>query len=144
MKNGNSQIISNAESLLKLGVEHIQFANFVTSIGMAAFAPFLYELVCIRREKLMCIAGFALMYVFSYVCAKTDSIFLLALCSLLTGLQAEAAYSQLPSVILTYSILLVFSVFAPYYNPFSSIMQENVTHRVPAARFRVSNFSIFS
>ena len=33
----------------------------------------------------MCIAGFALMYVFSYVCAKTDSIFLLALCSLLTG-----------------------------------------------------------
>jgi len=43
---------------------------------------------------------------------------------LLTGLQAEAAYSQLPSVILTYSILLVFSVFAPYYNPFSSIMQE--------------------
>ncbi len=49
--------------------------QFVTSIGMAAFAPFLYELVCIRREKLMCIAGFALMYVFSYVCAKTDSIF---------------------------------------------------------------------
>ena len=35
----------------------------------------------------MCIGGFALMYVFSYVCAKTDSIFLLALCSLLTGFQ---------------------------------------------------------
>ena len=34
---------------------------------------------------MMCIAGFSLMYIFSYICAKTDSIFLLALCSLLTG-----------------------------------------------------------
>lgn len=31
--------------------EHIQFATFATSIGMAAFAPFFYRLVCIRREK---------------------------------------------------------------------------------------------
>lgn len=59
-----------------------QFCDFHRYGGIC---PFLYELVCIRREKLMCIAGFALMYVFSYVCAKTDSIFLLALCSLLTG-----------------------------------------------------------
>ena len=34
---------------------------------------------------MMCIVGFALMYIFSYICAKTDSVFLLALCSLLTG-----------------------------------------------------------
>ena len=33
----------------------------------------------------MCIAGFSLMYIFSYICAKTDSIFLLALCSLFMG-----------------------------------------------------------
>ena len=65
--------------------EHIQFANFATSIGMAAFCPFLYRLVCIRREKMMCIVGFSLMYIFSYICAKTDSIFLLALCSLFMG-----------------------------------------------------------
>ena len=84
---GGVYSVNSTEMMSGLGIisEHIQFANFVTSIGMAAFAPFLYELVCIRREKLMCIAGFALMYVFSYVSAKTDSIFLLALCSLLTG-----------------------------------------------------------
>ena len=33
--------------------EHIQFATFATSIGMAAFAPFFYRLVCIRREKMI-------------------------------------------------------------------------------------------
>ncbi|MDH6357361.1 hypothetical protein M2135_001231 [Parabacteroides sp. PF5-9] len=65
--------------------EHIQFANFVTAIGMASFAPFFYQLVRIRRQKMMCIFGFSLMYIFSYICAKTDSIFLLALCSLLMG-----------------------------------------------------------
>lgn len=84
---GGVYSVNSTEMMSGLGIisEHIQFANFVTSIGMAAFAPFLYELVCIRREKMMCLAGFALMYIFSYVCAKTDSIFLLALCSLLTG-----------------------------------------------------------
>lgn len=65
--------------------EHIQFATFATSIGMAAFAPFFYRLVCIRREKMMCLAGFVILYLLSYVCAKTDSIFLLALSSLVMG-----------------------------------------------------------
>ena len=66
---GGVYSVNSTEMMSGLGIisEHIQFANFVTSIGMAAFAPFLYELVCIRREKLMCIAGFALMYVFSYM-----------------------------------------------------------------------------
>ena len=65
--------------------EHLQFTNFATSIGMAAFCPFLYQLVVIRKEKMMCIAGFSMMYILSYICAKTDSIFLLALCSVLMG-----------------------------------------------------------
>ena len=65
--------------------EHIQFVGFVTSIGMAAFAPFFYDLVRIRREKLMCLVGFSIMYLLSYVCAVTESIFLLALCSLIMG-----------------------------------------------------------
>lgn len=65
--------------------EHIQFAGFVTSIGMAAFAPFFYQLVSIRREKMMCVVGFSLLYLLSHVCAVTDSIFLLALCSLVMG-----------------------------------------------------------
>lgn len=65
--------------------EHIQFVGFVTSVGMAAFSPFFYQLVCIRREKLMCITGFSMLYLLSYVCAVTDNIFLLALCSLIMG-----------------------------------------------------------
>ena len=32
---------------------------------------------------MMCLAGFSMMYVLSYICAETDSIFLLALCSVL-------------------------------------------------------------
>lgn len=84
---GGTYTVNSTEMMSGLGIisEHIQFANFATSIGMAAFCPFLYRLVVIRREKMMCIAGFSLMYIFSYICAKTDSIFLLALCSLLMG-----------------------------------------------------------
>ena len=65
--------------------EHIQFVGFLTSVGMAAFSPFFYELVCIRREKMMCIVGFSLLYILSYVCAKTDSIYLLAVCRVVMG-----------------------------------------------------------
>lgn len=45
---GGVYSVNSTEMMSGLGIisEHIQFANFVTSIGMAAFAPFLYELVC--------------------------------------------------------------------------------------------------
>lgn len=43
------------------------------------------KLVCICREKMMCIVGFSLLYILSYVCAKTDSIYLLAVCSVVMG-----------------------------------------------------------
>ncbi len=78
---------NSGEMTSGLGIqsEHIQFVGFVTSIGMAAFSPFFYQLVCIRREKIMCIVGFSIMYLLSYVCAVTDSIFVLALCSLVMG-----------------------------------------------------------
>lgn len=78
---------NSGEMMSGLGIlsEHIQFVGFVTSIGMAAFAPFFYDLVRIRREKLMCLVGFSIMYLLSYVCAMTESIFLLALCSLIMG-----------------------------------------------------------
>lgn len=78
---------NSGEMMSGLGIisEHIQFVAFVTSVGMAAFAPFFYQLVCIRREKMMCIVGFSMMYVLSFICAETDSIFLLALCSLIMG-----------------------------------------------------------
>lgn len=84
---GGVYSVNSSEMMGGLGIqsEHIQFVSFVTYIGMAAFAPFFYQLVCIRREKMMCIAGFSIMYGLSYVCAETDSIFLLALCSLIMG-----------------------------------------------------------
>ena len=84
---GGVYSVNSGEMTSGLGIqaEHIQFVNFVTSIGMAAFAPFFYRLVCIRREKLMCMVGFSIMFILSYVCAETDSIFLLALCSLIMG-----------------------------------------------------------
>ena len=51
---------NSGEMTSGLGIlsEHIQFAGFVTSIGMAAFSPFFYELLCIRRDKMMCLSGF--------------------------------------------------------------------------------------
>lgn len=84
---GGVYSVNSTEMMGGLGVisEHITFTNFATSIGMAAFCPFLYRLVVIRREKMMCLAGFSMMYVLSYICAETDSIFLLALCSVLMG-----------------------------------------------------------
>ena len=84
---GGVYTANSGEMTSGLGIqsEHIQFVGFVTSIGMAAFSPFFYRLVCIRREKIMCVVGFSLMYLLSYVCAVTDSIFLLALCSLVMG-----------------------------------------------------------
>lgn len=84
---GGTYSVNSGEMMSGLGIlsEHIQFASFATSVGMAAFAPFFYQLVCIRREKMMCLFGFSLMYVLSLVCARTDSIFLLALCSVIMG-----------------------------------------------------------
>ena len=84
---GGVYSVNSTEMMGGLGIisEHITFTNFATSIGMAAFCPFLYRLVVIRREKMMCLAGFSMMYGLSYICAETDSIFLLALCSVLMG-----------------------------------------------------------
>ena len=78
---------NSSEMVGGLGIqsEHISFVGFVTSVGMAAFSPFFCSLVCIRREKLMCLAGFSILTVLSFVCANTSSLFLLALCSLVMG-----------------------------------------------------------
>ena len=45
---GGTYSASGTEMMSGLDIisEHIQFANFATSIGMAAFCPFLYRLVC--------------------------------------------------------------------------------------------------
>ena len=78
---------NSSEMVGGLGImsEHISFVGFVTSVGMAAFSPFFYTLVCIRRQKMMCIVGFSILAVLSFICARTESIFVLALCSLIMG-----------------------------------------------------------
>ena len=78
---------NSSEMVGGLGIlsEHISFIGFCTSIGMAAFSPFFYDLVCIRREKFMCLVGFIILSRLSFVCANTDSIFLIATCSLVMG-----------------------------------------------------------
>ena len=42
---------NSSEMIGGLGIqtEHISFVGFVTSVGMAAFSPFFYELVRLRR-----------------------------------------------------------------------------------------------
>ena len=79
--------VNSSEMIGGLGIqsEHISFVGFVTSVGMAAFSPFFYDLVCLRRQKMMSVVGFSILFALSYVCAKTDSIFLLAVCSLIMG-----------------------------------------------------------
>ena len=78
---------NSSEMVGGLGIlsEHISFIGFCTSIGMAAFSPFFYDLVCIRREKFMCLVGFIILSLLSFVCANTDNIFLIATCSLVMG-----------------------------------------------------------
>ena len=79
--------VNSSEMVGGLGIqsEHIAFISFVTSIGMAAFSPFFYALVSVRRQKLMSLVGFSLLAVQSYICANTDSLFILALNSLIMG-----------------------------------------------------------
>ncbi len=78
---------NSGEMISGLGIqsEYIAFAGFCTSVGMAAFSPFFYDLVCLRREKMMCVMGFSILFILSYICAQTDSLFILGLCSLLMG-----------------------------------------------------------
>ena len=71
---GGVYAANSGEMMSGLGIqsEYIVFANFCTSLGMAAFSPFFYDLVCIRREKMMCIVGFSILFLLSYVCAMTE------------------------------------------------------------------------
>lgn len=84
---GGVYTANSGEMTSGLGIlsEHITFANYCTSIGMAAFAPLFYRLMLIRRQKMMCLGGFIIMYLLSYVCAKTDSMLVLGLCSIVMG-----------------------------------------------------------
>ena len=61
--------VNSSEMVGGLGIqsEHIAFISFVTSIGMAAFSPFFYSLVSVRRQKMMSLVGFSILAVQSYI-----------------------------------------------------------------------------
>lgn len=65
--------------------EHIQYANFTTFIGMVLFTPFAVKLLTAHRPKLIYLGGFILLFLLSYVCARTESMPLLMICSLVMG-----------------------------------------------------------
>lgn len=71
----------------ELGIisEHIQYANFATSVGMAVITPFFLRYMLMRRPKMMFIFGFNMLFLLSWICAVTDSMFLLMCCSFVTG-----------------------------------------------------------
>ena len=83
---------NSSEMMGGLGIisEHITFVGFATSVGMAAFSPFFYDLVCLRRQKMMLVVGFAFLMVLSYICARAESVYILALCSLVMGFVRQA------------------------------------------------------
>ena len=81
-----SSNIGEMTSSLGIISENIQYANFATAIGMAVFTPFLRKHLELRRPKMAFILGLLLLTLFSYLCARTDSIPLLIVCSFLTGI----------------------------------------------------------
>ena len=83
---------NSSETYGGLGImsEHITFVGFATSVGMAAFSPFFYQLVCLRRQKMMLVSGFTFMILLSLICARTSDVFILALCSLVMGFVRQA------------------------------------------------------
>ena len=85
----NGAYASNAGEMTgALGIisEHIQYTYYATSIGMVVFTPFVVRYLILRRPKMMYIFGFCTLFLLSSICAVTDSMPLLMLCSFLTGL----------------------------------------------------------
>jgi len=78
---------TSGEMVSGLGIitEHIQFANFASAIGMVVFAPFLVPILRIRRPKILFIVGLIGLFITSLICARTTSMPLLFLCSLVMG-----------------------------------------------------------
>ena len=101
---GDLYSANSSEMVGDLGIisEHISFVGFATSVGMAAFSPFFYDLVCIRREKIMLMWGFGIPIVLRLVRARTDSVYVLALCSLVMGFVRQALLLCILFTLITY------------------------------------------
>ncbi len=79
---------SNAGEMVgSLGImtEHIQYANFATAVGMTVFTPFTILFLEIRRSKMVYLIGLSALAFISYICAETNSMPLLIICSFITG-----------------------------------------------------------
>ncbi|MCQ2255930.1 MAG: MFS transporter [Bacteroidaceae bacterium] len=78
----------STELYSSLGIisEHIQFANFMVSIGMSAFGAFFLPYSLNLRPKLLLTVGYTLLILFNGVCALTDQMMMLAVFSFGIGI----------------------------------------------------------
>lgn len=101
--------------------EHIQFANFLSAVGMAVFGPLLVPYIRIRRPKIVFQTGFLLLFFLSWVSAQTPYMPLLFLCSFLMGLLKVALILNTLFAMLEYltgiDILGIFTVYNPHEAP---------------------------
>ena len=76
-----------AEMAGSLGIisEHIQYATFVSSVGMIVFNPFVISFLEIRRPKMTLIGGLSILFALSVICVHTTSIVVLMVCSFVMG-----------------------------------------------------------
>ncbi|MBO1736160.1 MAG: MFS transporter [Coprobacter sp.] len=79
--------VNSGEMSSGLGIlsEHIQFSSFCTSIGMVVYAPFMVSFLKIGRPKMVFLAGCIILFFLSWLCAVTESMPLLMLCSFFMG-----------------------------------------------------------
>ncbi len=66
--------------------EHIQFSTIAAAIGTATFAPFMVKFMTIRRPKMVYMWGFLMLVGLSYICARTEYLWLLILCCFIMGI----------------------------------------------------------
>lgn len=122
---------NSGETTSALGIisEHIQFSSFATSIGMVVFTPFMIRYLEMRRPKMTYMVGFILMFLFSYICAITDMMWLLMLCSFLTGfIRIMLIFNTLFSLINYASGRNVVDLLKPEFAPTDLAVVDKMDH----------------
>lgn len=81
-----SSNITEMSSGMGILSEHIMFANFASACGLMISGPFVFNIVRTYRFRDLLLCGFAMLMLFSGICASTESISLIVLCNFLMGI----------------------------------------------------------
>ena len=81
-----SSNITEMSSGMSILSEHIMFANFASACGLMISGPFVFNIVRTYRFRDLLLCGFAMLMLFSGICASTESISLIVLCNFLMGI----------------------------------------------------------